>query len=155
MLVGREGWLVGDLIGRIRRHPEYNRRLLWFGGIDDEQLAWLYRNAFLSICPSRYEGLGVPVMEALHYGCPTISSTRGALPEAGAGFTEDMDPDDLDGLVAIVDRHLTDPEHHREAVARTAGYPTPTWADTAWVVGDALRQLAGTDPARPTPVTPS
>jgi len=142
VLVGREGWMVGDLIGRIRRHPEFDRQLLWFGGIDDAQLAWLYQNAYLSICPSRYEGLGVPVMEALHHGCPTICSTRGALPEAGLGFTEDIDPDDLEGLVRLVGRHLDDPDYHQQAVVRTAGYPTPSWTETSRVVGDALRELA-------------
>jgi glycosyltransferase involved in cell wall biosynthesis len=142
VLVGREGWLVGDLVRRIRTHPEFGRRLLWFGGIGDAQLAWLYRHAFLSVCPSRYEGLGVPVMEALHHRCPTIASTRGALPEAGAGFTEDVDPDDLDGLVALVDTHLRDDAHHRRAVERLAAYRAPSWVDTAAAVGDALRSLA-------------
>lgn len=143
VLVGREGWLVGDLVRRIRTHPERDRRLLWIGGVSDAELAWLYRNAFLSLCPSRYEGLGVPVMEALHHGCPTLSATTGALPEAGRGFTEDIDPDDLDGLVAAIDRHLSDPEHHEAERRRVSGYTAPTWQDTAVAVGDALRRLAG------------
>lgn len=146
VLVGREGWLVGDLVKRIRNHPDRDRRLLWFGGISDAQLAWLYQHAFLSLCPSRYEGLGVPVMEALHHGCPTLCATTGALPEAGAGFTEDIDPDDLDGLVALVGRHLDDPDHHRAQRERVAGYRAPSWQDTAEAVADALRQLAQRSP---------
>jgi glycosyltransferase involved in cell wall biosynthesis len=146
VLVGREGWLVGDLVKRIRTHPELDRRLLWFGGISDAQLAWLYQHAFLSVCPSRYEGLGVPVMEALHHGCPTLCATTGALPEAGAGFTEDIDPDDLDGLVGLLQQHLDDPDHHRAERDRVRGYRAPSWQDTADAVADALRHLAGSGP---------
>jgi glycosyltransferase involved in cell wall biosynthesis len=141
VLVGKEGWMVDDLVHRIRTHPEFERRLLWFGGIDDAELSWLYEHAFLAVTPSRYEGLGVPVIEALAHGCATIASTGGALPEAGTGFTELIDPDDVDGLVDLVRRHLDDPAHHEAMVARAAEYRPPTWSETTAVVSQALRTL--------------
>jgi len=147
VLVGKEGWMVDDLVHRIRTHPEHERRLLWFGGIDDAELSWLYEHAFLAVTPSRYEGLGVPVIEALAHGCATIASTGGALPEAGTGSTELIDPDDLDGLVALVRQHLDDPEHHAAAVARAAAYRPPTWSETTAVVSEAVRGLAGREPS--------
>ena len=146
VLVGRQGWMVEGLVSRIRHHPEFGRRLLWLDGIDDASLAWLYRNAFLAITPSHYEGLGVPVLEALNNGCPTISSTAGALREASAGCTEEIDPDDADGLVVLVERHLMDPRHHQSAVRRTARFVAPTWNDTAEQAADALRRLADRPP---------
>ncbi len=106
VLVGKEGWMVDSLVQRLRHHPLRDERVLWLGGVDDAQLAWLYDHAFVAVAPSIYEGLGVPVMEALHHGCPTISSTGGALPEAGAGLSELFDPHDVDGLVALLRRHL-------------------------------------------------
>lgn len=146
VLVGKEGWLTEDLVADIRDHPEFGRRLLWLEGIDDAELAWLYRNAFLAVTPSRYEGLGVPVMEALHHGCPTIASTGGALTEAGDGRVEEIDPDDVDGLTVLLERHLMDPVHHRAAVDRAAGYVAPTWDATAETVADALRELGSEPP---------
>jgi glycosyltransferase involved in cell wall biosynthesis len=146
VLVGKEGWLTEDLVADIRAHPEFGRRLLWLEGIDDAELAWLYRNAFLAVTPSRYEGLGVPVMEALHHGCPTIASTGGALTEAGDGRVEEIDPDDVDGLTVLLERHLMDPVHHRAAVDRAAGYVAPTWEATASAVADALRELGREPP---------
>jgi glycosyltransferase involved in cell wall biosynthesis len=150
VLVGKEGWMVDDLVARIRSHPDYERRLLWFGGIDDAELSWLYEHAFLSIAPSMYEGLGVPVIEALAHGCPTIASTGGALPEAGAGSTELVDPEDTDGLVALIRLHLDDPAHHAAAVERAARYEPPTWSQTAEVVSQAIRTVRrlGQDPLR-------
>ena len=151
VLVGKEGWLTEDLVADIRSHPLFGRRLLWLEGVDDARLAWLYSNAFLAVAPSRYEGLGVPVMEALHHGCPTISSTGGALVEAGAGLVEEIDPDDVDGLTVLVEQHLLDPVHHRAAVDRATAYEAPTWGDTAHAVADAIRLLGRTRP----PLSPS
>ncbi len=146
ILVGRQGWLTEDLADRIRAHPLFGRRLLWPDTVDDGQLAWLYENAFLTVAPSLYEGLGVPVMEALRYRSPTISSTGGALPEAGAGCTSEFDPEDLDALCVMIERHLLDPEHHRELVERAEQYEAPTWSDSAMAMGDALRSLSDVSP---------
>lgn len=146
VLVGKEGWLVDDLVDRIRSHPQFGTRLLWLEGIDDAQLAWLYRQAFLAVAPSRYEGLGMPVMEALHHGCATVASTGGALPEAGGDAATYVDPDDVDGLCVVVERHLLDPDFHAAAVARATAWTAPTWDGAAVAVGDALRDLARRTP---------
>lgn len=147
VLVGRQGWLVEDLVESIRAHPEFGRRLLWPDAVDDGQLAWLYEHAFLTIAPSLYEGLGVPVMEALSHGCPTLSSTGGALGEAGGGHVETIDPHDVDALVVAVERHLLDGAHHARLAEAAGRFVAPRWDDTAAAVGDALRTLA----ARPVP----
>jgi len=141
VLVGKEGWMVDSLVTRIRSHPEYERRVCWFGGIEDSELSWLYENAFLSVNPSFYEGLGVPVLEALAHGCATVASTGGALPEAGAGFTELIDPDDVYGLVSLIRVHLENPGHHQAMKNKAAAYCPPTWSDTAEVVAQAVRTL--------------
>ena len=141
VLVGKEGWMVDRFVRRLRRHRELDHRLFWMGGVDDDQLRWLYEHAFLAVAPSIYEGLGVPVMEALERGCPTISSNGGALPEAGAGLTELFDPHDVGALSALVRRHLEDPAHHDAARAAAASYRGPTWADAAEAIAGALHGL--------------
>jgi glycosyltransferase involved in cell wall biosynthesis len=142
VLVGKEGWLVDSLVHRLRHHPMRDDRVRWLGGVDDEQLAWLYEHAFLTVAPSIYEGLGVPVLEAMHHGCATLASSGGAQPEAAAGVAELFEPDDLDGLVALLRRHLDDPAHHDAARAAAAAHRAPTWADTAAVVAASIRELA-------------
>lgn len=139
--VGKEGWMVDDLVERIRTHPELDRRLLWLGGIDDEQLAWLYDRAFLTIAPSRYEGLGVPVMEALAHGCATLASRGGAQPEAAGDAAELFDPGDLDTLTALLARHLDDAEHHDRWVRTAQDHRTPSWADTTTAIAEAVHRL--------------
>jgi glycosyltransferase involved in cell wall biosynthesis len=143
VLVGKEGWMVDDLVRRVRRHPQLGQRLFWLGGLGDDELAWCYQQAFVAVAPSIYEGLGVPVLEALHHGCATIASDGGAQPEAGGDAVELFAPDDLDALVSLVSRHLDDPEHHQRQRAAAAEHRTPTWADATRTVVSAVRELAG------------
>lgn len=146
VLVGRQGWMVDELAESIREHPEFGHRLLWPDAVTDAQLAWLYEHAFLTIAPSYYEGLGVPVMEALSHGSPTMASTGGALPEAGGDHAEQIDPNDLDALAVAVERHLIDEAHHQQLVDAARSFQMPLWKSTARAVGDALARLADQPP---------
>ncbi len=148
VLVGRQGWMVDELAERIRSHRLAGTRLIWPDAVTDSQLAWLYQHAFLTVAPSRYEGLGVPVMEALGYASPTLASTGGALAEAGGDHVEAIDPDDTDALVVAIERHLLDPGHHRRLAEAAATFEAPRWSRAAEVLTDALVDLASRVPPR-------
>jgi len=127
VLVGRETDLSSPLVERIRSHPEHGRRLRWEAHLDDAGLADAYSSAFLVLVPSRYEGYGIPVVEALSRGVATIAATGGALPEAGGDTAEYASADEPDAWVDLVELHLTDPFHHRAALERAAAFRPPTW----------------------------
>ncbi len=143
VLVGKRGWKVEDLIERIERHPQAGRRLLWLQEVDDDRLGELYRGAFLSLTPARYEGLGMTVTEAMQFGTPVIASTAGALPEAGGDAAEYAGPDDVAAWVGLIERHLTDVDHHRAAVARARDHRPPTWDSSADAVRVAMDEVFG------------
>jgi glycosyltransferase involved in cell wall biosynthesis len=73
VLVGKEGWLVTELVCRIKQHPELNKRLFWFGQVTDELLSGLYRMATAVILPSEAEGFGLPLIEAACLNTPIIA----------------------------------------------------------------------------------
>jgi len=74
-------------------------RVLFPGMIAQDELPLYYQCASVFVYPSRYEGFGIPVIEALSSGTPVITSSTPALPEAGGSSTLYVNPDDVDGLV--------------------------------------------------------
>jgi glycosyltransferase involved in cell wall biosynthesis len=54
---------------------------LFLGRQPDDVLAWLYRRALALVFPSKYEGFGLPILEAMSVGCPVICSRVASLPE--------------------------------------------------------------------------
>ena len=60
--------------------------------VSDKELAFLYKNAIVFIFPSLYEGFGIPVLEAMQCGCPTLLSNNSSLPEVGGDAAVYFDP---------------------------------------------------------------
>lgn len=131
VMIGKTGWMTEAVIERMRSHPDQGGRFVWPEYVSDDLLDAFYRHAFLAVQPSFYEGFGAPVVEALGNGVPTLASTGGALPEAGGDWAEYFDPHDLDGLVALIDRHYRDASHHDEMRRRLVDYHPPSWEDGA------------------------
>ena len=141
VLVGKIGWKTAPLVERIRGHPLFGRRLLWFDKVDDSLLDTIYEHAFLAVTPSFSEGFGTPVIEALAHGVPTISSDGGALPEAGGDLAEYFPPTDLDALVRLIEGHLFDSHWHQDRRRALRGYRPPTWDEGAQLLHDSLAEL--------------
>jgi glycosyltransferase involved in cell wall biosynthesis len=81
-------------------------RLLDF--VDDADLPSLYAAASCLVCPSRYEGFGLPVVEAMAAGTPVIVSSGGALPELATGAGLIFPVGDVAALAQALERLLTE-----------------------------------------------
>ena len=73
------------------------------GYITDEELKALYQNALGYIFPSKYEGFGLPVLEAMHCGCPVISSRAASLPEVAGDAALFFDPSNPSEIAGKLD----------------------------------------------------
>lgn len=62
------------------------------GYLPDSQLVALLRNALALVYPSRYEGFGLPPLEAMHAGCPVVTTSRTAIPEVCGDAALYIDP---------------------------------------------------------------
>ena len=130
------------LVGaRDARYPEAERRaqelgiaadLKWIGRLSDQELAETYRQARVLVMPSRYEGFGLPVLEAMASGTPVICGDIGTLREIAGDAATFVDPDDVDGLAQQLVRILTEPASAAGLVSngltRAARF---TWDETA------------------------
>jgi len=78
------------------------------GYVSDEELAALYRGAVAQLFPSRAEGFGYPVVEAMAAGCPVVTSDRSSLAEIAGDAAYQVDPEDDDAIADAIQTLLTD-----------------------------------------------
>lgn len=73
VIVGKEGWMMDDLIQRIIKHSEFGQRLFWYKSVSDEFLELLYSSSTCLIAASEGEGFGLPLIEAAQHKLPIIA----------------------------------------------------------------------------------
>ncbi len=90
---GARGWREKPIIAQIEQ-LRLGDAVTLLGGVSDEDLHWLYANARIYANPSRYEGFGLPLLEALACGAPSIASDTSSLPEVGGKAVQYLPVDD-------------------------------------------------------------
>jgi glycosyltransferase involved in cell wall biosynthesis len=128
VFVGPEKRGANDVRAEIARLG-LERRVRFLGHVPKEELSALYRGAACLVLPSRYEGFGLPVLEAMASGTPVVASTAGALPEVAGDAAVLVPPGDPAALADGIERALADRNRLRElGLERSRGF---TWAETA------------------------
>ncbi len=85
------------------------RSVTWTGYLPDDRLVQQYQQADLLVHPSRYEGFGLQVIEAMACGTPVICSNGGSLPEVAGDAAILVDPNNVSGMADQILRVLGDP----------------------------------------------
>jgi glycosyltransferase involved in cell wall biosynthesis len=98
VLVGTKGWRYDRIFEAIEGAGALRDRIVLAGYVADEDLAPLYSGALAFVYPSRYEGFGLPPLEAMQCGVPVITSSTSSLPEVVGDAAVLLDPADADGL---------------------------------------------------------
>jgi glycosyltransferase involved in cell wall biosynthesis len=88
VFVGKEDFFYR----RLRRATTGIDNIIFTGFVSDRDLSYLYRKAVAYLFPSRYEGFGLPGLEAMQYGLPVIASNQGSLPEVYDTAARYFDP---------------------------------------------------------------
>ncbi len=85
LIVGKKGWKYEEIFQLYNTFEEsIKNRIKFLGYIPDEQLVKLYSSAGCLLFPSFYEGVGFPIIEAMLYGCPVITSNCSSMVEVAA-----------------------------------------------------------------------
>jgi glycosyltransferase involved in cell wall biosynthesis len=107
VLAGKPSWKCQEIFSLINSlHLEKKVRLLNF--VPYEELPLLYSGAEVFVFPSRYEGFGLPPLEAMKCGTPVIVSNTSSLPEIVGERGIMVDPDDFYGLYEQIIRIIQD-----------------------------------------------
>jgi glycosyltransferase involved in cell wall biosynthesis len=114
VVAGRRGWLGEELFARIEASPA-RARLVLAGYVADEELRALYASCRAFVYPSRYEGFGLPPLEARACGAPVVAGRAAAVAEVAGGAARLFEPDDRDELGRAL-RELLDDEGARRSL---------------------------------------
>jgi glycosyltransferase involved in cell wall biosynthesis len=147
VVAGPDGWGVEAFDAALgeARHRDRVRRLGW---IDDEARADLLAGAAAFAYPSRYEGFGLPPLEAMAAGTPVVATAVPALEEVLGDAAVLVAPGDDEALAAGL-RRAIGPDRHALAVAGRARAATFSWDRAADEVVEALGQAVSERAAAP------
>jgi alpha-1,3-rhamnosyl/mannosyltransferase len=122
--------------------------IVQLGPVDEDRLHALYRGATALVYPSRYEGFGLPLVEAMASGTPVLASRAASIPEVVGDAALLLDADDTTGWMDAIIRVVNDEAlRARMAAAGTARAATFTWTRTARTTMSVYRRLARMDAA--------
>ena len=105
VLIGRETPYVQTIVDYLSE-TQLGDRVLMLHSISDQELPAFYRMADAFVYPSRYEGFGIPVIEAISMGLPVVACTGSCLEEAGGPHSLYADPDDPQALAHAISQVL-------------------------------------------------
>lgn len=98
----------------LSRNPKVAKDIIYTGYVSDEELVWLYRNAYVFMYPSFFEGFGLPILEAMSVGRAVICSNTTSMPEVGGDAVEYCNPYELESMVAAMENVILNEERKHE-----------------------------------------
>ncbi len=129
--------------GRLARELAVADRVDWMGYVDDAALLKAYQQADVLALLSRYEGFGLPVMEAMACGTPVVCSDVTSLPEIAGGAALLVPPDDTqaaaDALYAVLADDYTASRLRMAGLQRTERF---SWDQAAQAILQLYRRLS-------------
>jgi glycosyltransferase involved in cell wall biosynthesis len=135
LVVGQAGWGAVDVAARAAELG-VSHRVRLMGRLPDEDLAVVLARATVLVSPSRAEGFGLPVLEAMAAGIPVVSSDVPALVEVGGGATRTVPVGDAAALAEALADVLGSPALRAELAAggrrRAADFTWVAAADRLW-----------------------
>jgi glycosyltransferase involved in cell wall biosynthesis len=112
---------VGRQTPYVRELP-HSDRLHLLSGVPDADLAVIYSLAEAFVYPSRYEGFGIPIIEAIAAGLPVVACTGSCLEEAGGPYSRYVSPDDAIGMAEALKMSLRGARGRQERIDLSRDY---------------------------------
>jgi glycosyltransferase involved in cell wall biosynthesis len=143
VIAGAKGWFYQDIFARVTELG-LGDQVIFPGFVPAEELQWWYRGADVFVYPSLFEGFGLPVLEAMACGAPTITSDASSLPEVAGDGAILVDPEDVGQLADAIRRVLTNPslvgQLRAAGLRQAACFP---WERTAATTREVYRAVLG------------
>lgn len=121
VIVGRSTPYAAKVMDYVEKN-NLTGRVKMLHGVPHDDLPSIYQMAEACVYPSRYEGFGLPVIEAIQSGLPVVACTGSCLEEAGGNDTIYVNPDDVYGMAEAVRQVLRGAEGREQRIERSMQY---------------------------------
>jgi glycosyltransferase involved in cell wall biosynthesis len=135
-IAGKEGWMVGELMERLRNHPLLGRRLFLIEGPSDSDIDFLYKNAAGLLFLSKGEGFGLPLVEAANHGIPIVCSDIPVLHEIAGQFATYVTLTDVASIATDLSTWWKN--HNGGDLPNTSKMPRLSWEESAEALMDVV-----------------
>lgn len=143
VIVGKRGWLYEDILAAPKKFG-VEKEVVFLDFVSDEDLPVLYENAQCFVMPSLYEGFGLPILEAMKYDCPVVTSNVSSLPEVGGDAALYFDPYNTDEIKEKIEKVLTDAKLRKTMIEKGREQVKKfNWEKSAEKVLSILKEVAG------------
>jgi glycosyltransferase involved in cell wall biosynthesis len=131
VIAGQKGWMYESIFENIQR-LKLESRVIFTGFVPEEDKPFLLSAATIFVYPSLYEGFGIPVLEALACGIPTVTSNTSSLPEVAGDAALMVDPKSVVDISNKIQLLLSDHVLRRRLIERSLYQSAKfTWESTA------------------------
>lgn len=118
VFAGGEGWLMDDF-EKYLRELGIESHVIFTGYVSDEELIWLYQNCYVNLYCSLFEGFGLPILEGMQFGAPTVNSLSTSMPEIAGQATIQLSPENVEDWTQAMLRLASNPSE-RERLSESA-----------------------------------
>lgn len=117
VIVGRHTEYT-DKIRRFMKENKLEERVHIISNVPFDDLPAFYQLAEIFVYPSRFEGFGIPIIEALYSGIPVVAATGSCLEEAGGPDSIYVHPDDIKGMADAFRQIYADPKKKKDMIEK-------------------------------------
>ena len=117
VIVGRHTEYT-DKVEHFIKENKLEERVHIISNVPFDDLPAFYQLAEIFVYPSRFEGFGIPIIEALYSGIPVVAATGSCLEEAGGPDSIYVHPDDIKGMADALKQIYTDPERKKNMIEK-------------------------------------
>ena len=142
VIAGGAGWR-NDEFDRALARSRHRERIVVTGYVEDRVLPALMRGAAAVVYPAVEEGFGLPALEALACGAPTVTTAGSVMDELARGAAFAVPPRDVDALTELLETLVALPSHHARRALGLEVAATYTWEATAAAHVEVYRAAAG------------
>lgn len=131
VIVGKKGWYYDSIFSEVAKN-KLEKDVVFTGFVTTDEKNCLLASAHIFIYPSIYEGFGLPVLESINYGIPTITSNVSSMPEVAGEAAILVSPESVKSIASAINSLIDNAELRNHLIAKSKEQSSKfSWHNTA------------------------